>query len=174
MKWNSNSSWKNFLWYPEISWCYTLVSVHFSSVTPVVSDSLWPHELQHAGLPVHHQLLEFTQTHVPLSRWCQQTISTSVVPFPPALNLSHQGLSESALCIRWPKYWSLSFNISPSNEYPGLIPLARTSCISLQSKGLSRVFSNTTVQKHQFFGTQLSHSPTLTYIHDHRKNHSLA
>ena len=59
---------------------------------------------------------------------------------------------ESALCIRWPKYWSFSFNISPSNEHPGLISFR----ISLQSKGCSRVFSNTTVQKHQVFSAQLS------------------
>ena len=58
--------------------------------------------------------------------------------------------NESVLCIRWPKYWSFSFNISPSNEYSGLFPLGWTACISLLSKGLSRVFSNTTVQKHQF------------------------
>ena len=66
--------------------------------------------------------------------------------------------NESALCIRWPKYWSFSFSISPSNEYSGLedIPWGLTGWISLQSKGLSRVFSNTTVQKHQFFGAQLS------------------
>ena len=64
--------------------------------------------------------------------------------------------NESALCIRWPKYWSFSFSIHPSNEHPGLIPLGWTGWISLQSKGLSRVFSNTTVKKHQFFGTQLS------------------
>ena len=68
--------------------------------------------------------------------------------------------NESALHIRWPKYWSFSFNISPSNEYSGLISF-RMDWISLQSKGLSRVFSNTTVQKHQFFRTafmvQLSH-----------------
>ena len=64
--------------------------------------------------------------------------------------------NESVLCTRWPKYWSFSFSISPSNEYPGLIPLEWTGWISLQSKGLSRLFSNTTVQKHQFFGTQLS------------------
>ena len=64
--------------------------------------------------------------------------------------------SESALCIRWPKYWSFSFNISPSNEHPGLISLGWTGWISLQSKGLSRAFSNTIVQKHQFFGAQLS------------------
>ena len=59
--------------------------------------------------------------------------------------------SESVLCIMWPQYWSLSFSISPSNEYSVL-----TSLISLQSGGLSRVFSSTTVQKHQLFGTQPS------------------
>ena len=64
--------------------------------------------------------------------------------------------NEPALHMRWPKYWSFSFNISPSNEHPGLISLGGTGWISLQSKGLSRVFSNTTVQKHQFFGAQLS------------------
>ena len=64
--------------------------------------------------------------------------------------------NESVLHIRWPKCWSFSFNISPSNEHPGLISFKWTGWISLQSKGLSRVFSNTTVQKHQFFGAQLS------------------
>ena len=64
--------------------------------------------------------------------------------------------NESVLRIRWPKYWSFSFSISPSNEYSGLFPLGLTGWISLQSKGLSIVFSNTTVQKHQFFGAQLS------------------
>ena len=64
--------------------------------------------------------------------------------------------NKSALCIRWPKYWSFSFNISPSNYHSGRPPLGWTGWISLQSKGLSRVFSNTTVQKHQFFCTQLS------------------
>ena len=64
--------------------------------------------------------------------------------------------NESALHIRWPKYWSSSFSISPSNEYLGLISYEISGWISLQSKGLSRIFSNTTVQKHQFFGAQLS------------------
>ena len=64
--------------------------------------------------------------------------------------------SESVLHIRWPKDWSFRFNISSSNEHPGLISLGWTGWISLQSKGLSRVFSNTTVQKHQFFSPQLS------------------
>ena len=57
--------------------------------------------------------------------------------------------------IRWPMYWSFSFSTSPSNEYSELISLGLTGWISLQFKGLSRVFSNTTVQKHQFFGDQL-------------------
>ena len=64
--------------------------------------------------------------------------------------------NESALCVRWPKYWSFSFSISPSNEYSGLISLGLTGWISLQSKGLSRVFCNTTVWKYQFFGAQPS------------------
>ena len=63
--------------------------------------------------------------------------------------------NESILCIRWPKYCNFSFSISSSNEYSGLFPLGWTGLISLQSKGVSRVFSNTTVQKHQFIGTQL-------------------
>ena len=64
--------------------------------------------------------------------------------------------NESALLTRWPKYWSFSFSISPSNDYSGLISFRIDWLISLQSKGLSRVFSNITVQKHQFFGAQLS------------------
>ena len=62
---------------------------------------------------------------------------------------------ELALCSRWPKYW-ISFRISPSNEYSGFFPLVSTGLVSLQSRGFSRVFSNTTVQNHQFFTAQLS------------------
>ena len=64
--------------------------------------------------------------------------------------------SESVLCIRWPKYWSFSFNISPSNEHSGLISFRMDWLDLLAVQGLSRVFSDTTVQKHQFFSTQLS------------------
>ena len=78
--------------------------------------------------------------------------------------------TESALCIRWPKYCSFSFNISPSNEHPGLFPLR---WLSLQSKGVSRVFPNTTVQKHQFFRAQLYYTPNLTFIHDYWKTIAL-
>ena len=64
--------------------------------------------------------------------------------------------NESVLCIRWPKNWSFSYRINTSSEYSGWFPLGLTGLISLQSKGLSRVFSNTTVRKQPFFGTQLS------------------
>ena len=95
----------------------------------------------------------------PSSRKCHPAISSLLSPSPPAPNPSqHQGLR-----MRWPKYWSFSFNIIPSNEHPGLISF-EMDWISPQSKGLSRVFSNTTVQKHQFFGTQLS-SQSNSHIH---------
>ena len=86
-------------------------------------------------------------------------------PIPPSIQVFS---NESTLCIRWPKHWSFSFSISPSSEHPGLIsfrsPLGWTGWVSLQSKGLSKDFSNTTVQKHQFFGTQLS-SQSNSHIH---------
>ena len=64
--------------------------------------------------------------------------------------------NESVLHIRWPKYWHFSFSISPSKEYSGLISLRLTGLIPLQTKGLSRLLSNTIIQKHQLFGVQLS------------------
>ena len=80
--------------------------------------------------------------------------------------------NELALPIRWPKYWRFtSASVLPMN-IQNRFPLRLTGWISLQSKGLSKVFSNTTVQKHQFFGIQLSLGPTLISIDDYWKNHS--
>jgi len=81
--------------------------------------------------------------------------------------------NEWALHIRWPKYWSFSLRISPSNEHPEWSPLGWTGWISLQSKGLSRVFSNTTVKSINSLALSFLYSPTLTSTHDHWKNHSL-
>ena len=86
-------------------------------------DSLRPMDCSMPGFPVNHQLLELAQTHV---HWVSDAIQLShplLSPSPPAFNLSqHQSLSnESVFCIRWPKYWSFSFNISSSNEYSWLI-----------------------------------------------------
>ena len=83
----------------------------------------------------------------------------------PASEFSPGGKGELALCTRWPKYWS--FSISSSNEYSGLISLRLIGLISLPSKGHSRVFSSTTVQRHRFFGALPSYSPALTTICDH-------
>ena len=90
----------------------------------VMSNSSIPHGLQHPGFPVHHQLPELAQTHV---HWVGDAIQSShpLSPSSPlAFNVSQHVRvfsSESALCISWPNYWSLSFSISPSNEYSGLI-----------------------------------------------------
>ena len=82
-------------------------------------------------------------------------------PIPPSITVFS---NESTLHMRWPKYWSFSFSIIPSKLIPGWSPSEWTVWISLQSKGLLRVFSNITVQKHQFFGAQLS-SQSNSHIH---------
>ena len=91
----------------------------------VVSNSLLPCGLQHARPPCPSTTLRVYSNSCPLSRWCHPTISSSVIPFllPPSIFPSIRVFSnESVLRIRWPKYWSFSFSISPSNEYSGLIP----------------------------------------------------
>ena len=126
------------------------------------------------GLPVHHQLPEFTQTHVhPVSDAILPSHPLSS-PFPPAPNPSpiHSIFfsNESTLHMIWPKYWSFSFSISPSNEHPGLVSFRMD---SLQSKELSRVFSTPQFKRISSSALNFLHSPTLIYIHDHWKNHSL-
>ena len=137
------------------------VTIHsdfqFSSVTQSCPTLCDPMNRSTPGLPVHHQLPEFTQTHVlRVSDAIQPSHPPSPLlllpPIPPSIRVFS---NESTLRMRWPKYWSFSFSISPSNEHPGLI-FFKTGWISLQSKGLSRVFPNTTIQKHQFFGAQPS------------------
>ena len=139
-------------------------SVQFSC--SVVSDSLWPHELQHARLPCPSLCSGVGSNSCPLSRWCH---STNLILYHllllPSIFLSVRVFSnESTLHTTWPKYWNFSFSIIPSKEQPGLISLEWTGWISLQSKGFSRVLSNTTLQKHQFFGAQLS-SQSNSHIH---------
>ena len=141
-------------------------SVQFSSVAQSCLTLCNPMNRSTQGLPVHHQLQQFTQTHVHRVRDAIQPSRPLSSPFPPAPNPSqHLSLSsESTLRMRWPEYWSFRFSIIPSKEIPGLI---------LQSMGLSRVFSNTTVQNINSSALSFLHSPTLISIHDHWKNHSL-
>ena len=79
--------------------------------------------------------------------------------------------SESVLCIRWPKYWSFSFNISPSNEYSGLISFRMDWLDLLAVQGTLKSLLQPTVQKHQFFCAQLFYSTTLTSVHGYGKNY---
>ena len=140
---------------------FNLTTNSFSSVQfsrSVVSDSLQPQGPQHARPPCPSPTTRVYPNSCPLSWWCHPTILSSVIPFSSCLQSfpESQSFPKSALRIRWPKYWSsASTSILPMNTQDWS-PLGWTGWISLQSKGLSRVFSNTTVQKHQFFGAQLS------------------
>ena len=133
-----------------------LKSTQFSSVTQLCPTLCNPMDCNMPGLPVHYQLLDFTQTHV---HWVSDAIQPShplLPPSPPAFNLSqHQGLFQWS-SHQVAKVLEFQFSISPSNEYSGLISFRIDWLDLLLIKGLSRVFSNTTAQKHQFFGTQFS------------------
>ena len=132
-------------------------SVQFSC--SVVSDSLQPHGLQHARPPYPSLTPGVYSNSRPSSRWCHPTISSSVVPFsscPQPLPASESfPMSQSFAWCGQSIGVSASASLFQKNTQDWS-PLGCTGWISLQSKGLSRVFSNTTVQKHQFFGTQLS------------------
>ena len=145
----------------------TISSVQFSSVAqsyPTLCDSM---NRSTSGPPVHHQLPEFTQIYVHwVIKWCHPAISSSVIPFsswPQSLPASGsfpmsqlfarggQSIGVSALASVLPK------------KSQGWSPSEWTGWTSLQSKGLSRVFSNTTVQKHKFFGAQPSSIPVIAF-----------
>ena len=166
----------NFTPTRENSNLYTVVflsSVQFSR--SVVSDSLRPHESQHTRPPCPSPTPGVHSDSRPLSQWCHPAISSSVIPFsscPQSLPASEsfpmsqlfawggQITGVSALASFLPK------------KSQGSSPSEWTDWISLQSKGLSRVFSNTTVQNHQFFGAQLS-SQSNSHKHEYWKNHGL-
>ena len=123
----------------------------------VVSNSLRPHVLQHARFPCPSPSRGACSNSCPSVISPNHLILCCPLVLPPSIFPSVRVFSNvSVLFIKWPKSWSFSFSISPSNEYSGLISFRIGGWISLQSKGLSRVFSNTTFQKHQFFGSQLS------------------
>ena len=147
------------------------LTVQFSH--SVASDSLRPHGLQHARPPCSSPTPRAYSNSCPLSQWCHPTVSSSVVPFSSCL----QSFPASG-SFQMSQFFasdgqsigvSASTSVLPMN-IQDWFPSGWTGWISSQSKGLARVFSNTTVQKHQFFGTL--YSPILTSIHDHWKNHS--
>ena len=143
----------------------TCNSVQFSR--SVVSDSLWPHESQHTRPPCPSPTPRAYSNSCPSSRWCHSAISSSVVPFSSCPQpLPASGSFPMSQFFTWGGQStgvSASASVLPVNTQDWS-PLGWTGWISLQSKGLSRVFSNTTVQKHQFFSAQLS-SQSKSHIH---------
>ena len=147
-----------YLW-PSIS------SVQFSCSVMSICN---PMNCTTTGFSVHHQLTEFTQIHVHCVSDAIQPSHPLSSPSPPAFNLSQQEISgkenrkdqvfsnESVLRIRWPKFWSFSFGISPSNEYSGLISFRMDWLDLLAVQGTLKSLLQHTVRKHQFFGGQLS------------------
>ena len=151
-----------------------LLSIQFSSVAQSCPTLCDPMNCSTPGLPVQHQLPEFTPTHV---HWVSDAIQSSH-PLsscsPPAPNPSkHQSL------FQWvnsshevAKYWSFSFSITPSNEHSWLISF-RIDCLHLLAvQGTLKSLLQNPVQKHQFFGAHFLYTPTVTSIHDYLKNHS--
>ena len=144
----------------------------------VMSNSLWPYDLQHVRLPCPSLSPGLCSNSHPLSWWCYPTISSSIAHFSSCLQ-SFTSIrvkdysSESQLFAFGGQSIGASASASASilsMNIQGWFPLRLIGLISLQFKGLSSVFSNTTVRKHQFFGAQPS--PTLTSIHDYWRNHS--
>ena len=161
-----------YLFPPVLCSRFSLVQFNRS----VVSDSLQPHELQHARPLCLSPIPRVYSNSCPLRWWCHPTISSSVVPFSsylqsfPASGL-FQWVSSSHQVARVLVGVSASASVLPVNTQ-SWFPLGWTGCISLQSKGLWRVFSNIIVQKHHSSVLSFLYNPTLTSIHDYWKNHS--
>jgi len=152
--------------------CFRSLSVSQFSHS-VVSDSLWPHESQHTRPPCPSPTPGVHPNSCASSWWCHPAISSSVISFSSCpQSLPASGSFPMSQLFTWGGQSigvTASASVLPMNTQDWS-PLGWTGWISLQSKGLSRVFSNTTVQKHPFFGTQLS---SQSNSHDHWKNHSL-
>ena len=142
----------------------------------VMSDSLRPHESQHARPPCPSPTPRVHSDSRPSSQWCHPAISSSVICFsscPESLPAS-ESFPMSQLFTWGDQSTKVSALVSfLPKKFQGWSPSEWTGWISLQSKGLSGVFSNTTVQKHKFFITQASSQSNVTTIHDYWKNHSL-
>ena len=153
--------------YPQVHYCCCSVT----QLCPTLCDSM---DCSTPGFPILPCLPEFAQIHV---HWVGEAIQPSVLCHPllllPSIFPSIEVFSnESALSIRWPKYWSFGFSISPSNEYSGLISFWLTGLIFLQSMGVSRVFPAPQFESINALALSLLYGPTLTSVHDYWKNYS--
>ena len=169
------NKWKGcFLKYNCCTILCKFSTVQFSC--SVMSDSLRPHDLHHARPPCPSPTPGVHSNSRALSQWCHPAISSSVMPFsscPQSLAASVFS-NESTLRMRWPKYWSFSFSISPSKEHPGLISFRMDWLDLLAVQGtLKSLLQHHSSKSINSSALSLLHSPTLTSIHDHGKNHSL-
>ena len=153
-----------FLVFKEFSILFSINSVQFSH--SVLSDSLQPHESQHTRPPCPSPMPGVHSDSCPLSPWCHPAISSSVVPFsscPQSLPASESFPMSQLFRMRWPKYWSFSFSISPSKEIPGLISFRTDWLDLLAAQGtlkslLQHHSSKASILGHSaFFTVQLSH-----------------
>ena len=152
------------------AYMWNLVSVQFSH--SVVSDSMWPYEPQHAWPPCPSSTPGVYPNSCPLRSVMSSNhliLCRPLLLLPSVFPSIKVFSNESALCIRWPNYWSFSFYISPSNEYSGLVSfrLNRLDLLAVQETATPQFKSINSS------ALGLLHSPTLTSIHDHWKNHSL-
>ena len=148
----------------SVTYISTFSSVQFSH--SVLSDSLRPHELQHAGPPCPSPIPRVHRNSCESSRWCHPAISSSVIPFsscPPSLPAS-ESFPMSQLFA-----WG-GQSISPSNEHPGLIPFRLNLLDLLAVQGTLKSLLQYYSSKHQYFIAQLFYNPTLTSIHDYWEN----
>ena len=156
-------------------WTSKVASVQFSSVTQLCQTLFDPIDCSTPGLPVHHQLPEFTQTDVHWVGDAIQPLHPLSSPSPPASIFPNIRVfsNESAFPIRWPKYWSFGFNISPSNEHPGLISFRMDWLHFLAVQGTVKSL----LQHHSSKASILQRSAffivKLTSINNYWKNHSL-
>ena len=151
------------------------MNIQFSSVTQSCPALCDPMDCSTPGLPVHYQLLEFTQTQSTESVTPSNHLSLCrpLLLLPSIFPRIRVFSNETVLCIRWPKYWRFSFSISPSSEYSGLVSFRMGWLDLLAVQGTQE--SSPTLQFKSINSLALSflYSPTLTSIHDHWKNHSL-
>ena len=148
----------------------------FQSSDSVVSDSLQPHESQHTRPPCpitssqSSPRLTSIESVIPSSHLILCRPLLLLPPIPPSIRVFP---NESTLRMRWPKYWSFSFSISPSNEHPGLISFRMDWLALLAVQGTLKSLLQHHNSKASILRRSSFFSPTLTSIHDHRKNHSL-
>ena len=137
-----------------------------------MSDSLWPHGLQHARLPCPSLSPGVCSNSCPLTWWCYLILCHPLLFLPSIFSSTRVFFNELALCIRWPKYWNFSFSISPSNEYSGLVAFKIDWFDFLAVQGTLKCFLQHYSSKASILRCSAFFIVQLIYTHDYWKNHN--